>query len=133
MHPALDYLLCGSSENDGSRHISSWRGFRMNMETRRGRLFHWLLEFHYTVKRAPQTWRLWRADRLMRKAMRLRGETPSAYGFYDFAKGNRAARLLDIIDMDYLTRLRSEDDLTEHRETLNELASICGACWERNP
>jgi hypothetical protein len=105
----------------------------MDMDTRRGRLLHWLLDARRAIRRKPSEFRWWLADQFSRAALRLRGGNTSVFGFYDGQRGDRAAQLIERLDWVLLLHLDA-DELrdSEVSETLNELASLAGATWVRH-
>lgn len=109
-------------------------GGRFGHNRRGRRALELAYAWHRGIPGLPQRVRFALADRLMRWAMRLRGEKVSTFGFYDYGRGNRAAVLIDRVD-DYLvleSSPKNPDALADARESLEELASLAGACWYRN-
>lgn len=117
------------------RGLTIWMGYYFNHDTLRGRFSYWLLNLDCAMRRSPHDLKLWLADQLSRAAMRLRGEKVSVFGFYDYAKGNRAAQLCDAVDFDHCLNWSNDeaDMIEENRARLQELASLAGATWRSNP
>lgn len=101
------------------------------MDSRRGRLIAWVLDLHQATRRSPHTFRWWLADQLSRAAMRIRGEKVSVFGWYDGQRGNRAAIMCDRIHSSLFDI--SPEKADDAIDDLNELASLSGASWTRNP
>lgn len=116
-----------------SRSMAFWNGWAFNTDTRRGRFGEWMSHQYLSMRLMPQRIRYEIADRLMRAAMRLRGEKPSVFGWYDMAAGNEAARLLDRLDTEFVLLLVPDDydRMNEMRFVLNRLASLSRAAWAR--
>ena len=129
----FDFIVCGYSEKNRASH--HWQGFNMG-DNRRGRAFNTLLEFRFWIKyRATLDFKLWLADLLSRKAMRLRDEKTSVFGFYDSFKGNRAAKLCDDLDTSFLLNVPTEQwigSLESFRADLQELGCLAGATCSDN-
>lgn len=127
------WAVCGYSER--SRCSTFTRGYRIDRTTRRGAFVLWLLDLDTALRYSPSTFRWWLADQLARAAMRLRGEKVTVFGFYDCARGNRAAALVESIRNQFITETRTEElgeQMAELNPKLDELASCCGATWMRN-
>lgn len=123
----FDLIVCGYGTK--SRACCFWRGFRIGMDTRRGRAVHLALSFLDAIERGPYRTKIWLADRLMRCAMRLRGEKVSVFGWFEDIHGNRAAVLHDRMQMEIVCAYGIDaDKRKELLDDLDELKSLKGAC-----
>lgn len=132
-HPLFQSIICGYSIGCG--HSSHWNGWSCGLNTGRGRIVWTVLNFLRDLTRKPEQARWFLSDLLMRSAMRLRRQKVSVFGWYDHARGNEVARLIDRIDSQCVIIGVGSDDLDrlqEIRDALEELSSITGAAWARN-
>lgn len=127
----LNWAICGYREDRENHCCCFTRGWRINLDTRRGSLWLRLLDMERDLRNTPRSARWWLADRFSRWALRLRGEKLYRFGYYDDSVGNRAAKLAWDVDW-RLMRLFSHDetdDYLEAQEQLNELAAKAGSTW----
>lgn len=126
-----NWLVGGYYVGGSHKAVCLTAGYCLNMDSRRGRATYWLLNLDAAIRRGPRDLRWWLADQLARAAMRLRGDRPRVFGFYDCARGNRAAALIESLHHAMLMKL-DHDDFLEFQDTLNELAQVKGALWFTN-
>lgn len=128
----FDWAVCGYGR--GTKASLHTRGWNMGTDTRRGRLVAWLLDFDRAVRRSPESFRWWLADQLAQWALRLRGQRVTVFGYYDAARGNRAAELADRLSTSVALALGDapSEDVKSALEDLQELESCMGGTWHRN-
>jgi hypothetical protein len=130
MSQRIKDFLCGNYP--GQNHYSMWMGCCFGMNTRRGRFAHWIAGIACNICLAPNRFRFRLADQLARMASGLRREKVTVFGIWDESRGNRAADLVDRIEISLIGKIDPSDYADEIRDDLHELASIAEATRWRN-
>ena len=127
----FDWAVCGYGRTTRAALFTA--GWRCATDTRRGRLVARLLEVDIALRRAPQSFRWWLADRFSQWALRLRGQRVTVFGYYDAARGNRASELADRLRMQMVLMADpASEEVRDAFEMLAELESCMGGTWARS-